>query len=142
MKTETRGRKQAVSKGEVLDALSDKQWHTAADIAEGFEVSRATVSSRVKDIATDGHTVLMGREGYKLVEPEDITDEDVARAVERMSTWMIGVVTRQAMSARPMKRLLAAARKLLPKTPDERQAVRRYLVQLTHLIDFTEIDES
>jgi len=54
---------------------------------------------------------------------------------------MIGTVTRQAMSAKPVKKLLAAARKLLPKTRDERVIVRKYLVQLTHLIDWDEADD-
>jgi biotin operon repressor len=139
---ETRGRKQVVTKGEVLDILEDKRWHTAAEIANTLDVCRATISSRVKEIATDGHIVLMGRDGYLLTSQEDITDEDAARAIERMSTWMIAVVTRQAMSAKPMKRLLMEARKLLPKTTTERNIVRKYLVQLTHLIDFTEVDEA
>jgi len=36
---------------------------------------------------------------------------------------------------------MAAARKMLPKTKDERMIVRKYLVQLTHLIDWQESED-
>ena len=140
MSDETRGRRQAVTKGEVMEMLLDKKWHTATEVAEVFDVARSTINKRVKEIAVDGHVVLMGQNGYKLTDVGDITDDDAALAVEKMSMWMIAIVTRQAMTAKPMKRLLTAARKMLPKTMQERQAVRKYLVQLTHMIDFTEID--
>ena len=70
-----------------------------------------------------------------------MTDEEAAVEIERMTNRMIEIVTRQALVAQIMKKLTGEARKLLPKTPEERQIVRKYLVQLTHLIDFQEIEE-
>ncbi len=58
-----------------------------------------------------------------------------------MTRRMVVIVDLQAIVARVMRKLAGEARKLLPKTPEERQIVRKYLVQLTHLIDFQEIDE-
>ena len=134
-------RKQAVSKQEVFAELQDGQWHSKRELASIFNVSRATVAARVKGLAEDGKAVLMGRFGYRFVEASDITGEEIAEAVQAMSQWMIGVVTRQAMAANPMKRLLKASRKMLPKSKEERQIVRKYLVQLTHLIDWNEEEE-
>lgn len=138
---ESRGRQKVLSKEEVFEVLSDKEWHSKHKIADSYGVSASTVSARVKELAEDGWAILTGVDGYLLQEPEDITDEDAARAVEKMTRWMIGVVTRQAMSAKPMKRLLGKARKLLPKSRDERTIVRKYLVQLTHLIDWQDSEE-
>lgn len=39
------------------------------------------------------------------------------------------------------KKLMVEARKLLPKNREEKRIVRTYLAQLTHLIDFAEIDD-
>jgi biotin operon repressor len=138
---ESRGRYKVLSKEEVFEALSDKEWHRKLEIAGSYGVSASTVSARVRELAEDGWAILTGVDGYRLQEPEDISDEDAARAVEKMTRWMMGVVTRQAISAKPMKRLLGKARKILPKSRDERTIVRKYLVQLTHLIDWDESEE-
>ena len=138
---ETRWRKQVVSKEEVFAELQDNKWHSKRDMANHFDVSSGTIAARVRDLAEDGKAVLMGRFGYRFVAASDITDEETAEAIQAMSRWMIGIVTRQAMTARPMKRLMTEARKMLPKSKDERQIVRKYLVQLTHLIDWNEEEE-
>lgn len=124
-----------------MGSLSDKQWHTTGEIADEHDVSIPTIGSRIKELAKDGFGILASRNGYKLVEIGDISDEDAAREIERMTNRMIEIVTRQAIVAQVMKKLTGEARKLLPKTPEERQIVRKYLVQLTHLIDFQEIEE-
>ena len=139
--SDERGRPQAVSKDAVFEALSDGDWHTKKELANDFDVCASTVASRVRELVADGWGVIVGPGGYQLVEASDITDEEAAVAVERFARYMIGTVTRQAMSAKPVKKLLAAARKLLPKTRDERVIVRKYLVQLTHLIDWDEADD-
>ena len=135
-RTKTRGRNQVLTKEEVFEDLSDKNWHNKYEIATNHDVCASTVASRVKELVADGWAILIGKNGYRFQEPEDITDEDAAQAVERMTRWMIGIVTRQAIAAKPIKRLLAQARKLLPKSREERIIVRKYLVQLTHLIDW------
>lgn len=129
------------SKEEVFDILSDKKWHTTAAMAEELGVSSPTIGNRVKGLVADGWPVLAGRNGYCLVEAEDITDEEEAREIERMMRRMVAIVMRQALVAKPMKRLAARARKLLPKSKEERGIIRRYLVQLTHLIDFQDIED-
>jgi biotin operon repressor len=130
-----------VSKESVLESFSDKQWHTTEQIANEHGVSGPTIGKRVKELVIDGFGILAGNNGYKLVEIEDVSDEEAAIEIERMTKRMVEIVTRQAIIAPMMKRLNGAARKLLPKTAEERQIVRKYLVQLTHLIDFSEIDE-
>jgi len=139
--SENRGRKQSVTKEEIFDYLSDKRWHTKLEIAASYEVCPSTVSKRIKELVIDGWGIITGSLGYMLTEPADITDEDMARAIERMVNYMVGIVARQALNAKPMKRLMAAARKMLPKTKDERMIVRKYLVQLTHLIDWQESED-
>ena len=138
---ETRGRKKSINKEEVFDFLSDKKWHTKFEVAASFGVHPSTISKRVRDLVIDGWGIMTGLKGYMLTEPTDITDEDIARAVQRMTNYMVGVVARQALNAKPMKRLMAAARKMLPKTQEERMIVRKYLVQLTHLIDWQEAED-
>jgi len=138
---ETRGRKQIIGKESILEILLDKKWHTNAEIATELDVCPATIRSRIKEIARDGYVVLMGADGYRLMNQEDITDEDAALAVATMTRWMLNIVARQAMAAKPMKRLMNEARRLLPKTAEERVIVRKYLVQLTHLIDFQDIED-
>jgi biotin operon repressor len=130
-----------LTKEEVLESLQDKEWHTTAELASEKEVSNPTIGNRIKELAKDGFGILAGRKGYKLVEIGDVTDEEAAREIERMTQRMIEIVGRQALVAKMMRRLAGEAKKLLPKTPEERQIVRKYLVQLTHLIDFQEIDE-
>lgn len=134
-------RPQVISKEEIREYLMDGEWHTKAEIANHFNVCSATIAARMFDLAKDGVSSIIGLAGYRIIEPEDITDEDTALAVERMIGYMIGTVTRQAMSSKPMKRLMAEARKLLPKTSEERMIVRKYLIQLTHLIDWQETEE-
>ena len=130
-----------VTKESVLDALSDKEWHTTSEMANTYGVSLPTIGNRVKELAKDGFGILASRNGYKLVEIGDVTDDEAALEIERMTNRMIEIVTRQALVAHVMKKLTGEARKLLPKTPEERKIVRKYLVQLTHLIDFQEIEE-
>jgi len=130
-----------LSKEEVYQYLSDKKWHTRTELAEVFAVHFSTVSNRVTELMRDGVSILIGNEGYRLTKAEDITDEDIAISVEHMVRWMVGTVARQAVSGKPIKRLLSSARKLLPKTKEEKIAIRKYLVQLTHLIDWDEADE-
>lgn len=138
---ENRGRKKIITKEEVFDFLSDKKWHTKYEIADHFDVHPSTISKRIKELVIDGWGVLTGMEGYMLTETTDITDEDMARAVQKMCNYMVGIVARQALNAKPMKRLMAAAKKMLPKTKEERMIVRKYLVQLTHLIDWQEYED-
>ena len=100
-----------------------------------------TVGKRVAALCRDGWPVLAGNSGYRLMIAEDITDAEEAQLVERMLQRMVAIVLRQALVAKPMKKLAGEARKLLPKTPEERKIVRKYLVQLTHLIDFQDIED-
>lgn len=130
-----------VSKESVLEYLSDKEWHITEEMAQEFGVSNPTIGTRIKDLAKDGFGILASRKGYKLVEVGDVSDEEAAREIERMTRRMVEIVARQALVAKVMRKLAGEARKLLPKTPEERQIVRKYLVQLTHLIDFQEIEE-
>jgi len=138
---ETRGRAKSITKEEIFDFLSDKRAHKKSEIAISFEVHPSTVAKRIKELVIDGWGIVTGSFGYLLTEPTDITDEDTARAIQRMVNYMIGIVARQALNAKPMKRLMAAARKMLPKTQEERMIVRKYLVQLTHLIDWQEAED-
>jgi len=131
-----------VSKESVLRSLKDKNWHTCSEIAEELDTSQVTVGKRVKGLVTDGFAILAGRNGYRLREPEDINDEESAREIEQMLQRMINIVLRQSLVAKPIKTLAIEARKLLPKDPEERAIVRKYLVQLTHLIDFRDLDDS
>lgn len=128
-------------KEDVLELLQDKQWHTTGEMADEMEVSRPTLGNRMKQLAEDGFGILAGHNGYKLMEIEDVTDEEAAREIEQMNQRLIAIVTRQAIVARAMKRLSREASKLLPKTPGERQILRKYLINLTRLIDFIEADE-
>ncbi len=128
-------------KEDVLDYLKDKEWHTTGEMARIMDVSKPTIGNRVKDLVRDGNGILAGKNGYKFMEVEDVTDEIAAQEIERMTQRMLEIVGRQALVAKAMKKLSIEARKLLPKTPEERQIVRKYLVQLTHLIDFQEIEE-
>lgn len=128
-------------KESVLELLGDREWHTTESMANEVEVSKRTLGRRVKELVSDGNGILAGPMGYKLMEVEDVTDEEAARDIERMSQRMMEIVMRQAIAARTVKRLAIEARRFLPKTPEERQIVRKYLMQLTHLIDFQEFDE-
>jgi hypothetical protein len=131
----------AVTKEEVYEFYKDGNWHAKSEAATYFGVSETTIKSRLRDLARDNVLLVCGNRGLKLIRPEDVTTADDAIIVEGMARWMLGVVTRQAMSAKPIKKLMSEARKLLPKSTNERQIVRKYLVQLTHLIDFQEIEE-
>ncbi len=136
-----------VTKEEIYDALGTGCWTTKRELAETFECHPRTASHRVTDLIKDGVSIINGSKGYRLVVPADINDEDeetvreTARDVEKMMRWMVATVTRQAFAAKPMKKLMTRARKLLPKDKEERMIVRKYLVQLTHLIDWEEADE-
>jgi biotin operon repressor len=135
-----RNEKKECTKENVYDHLGDKKWHTTAEMAQEFSVSLPTVGSRIKKIVKDGVGILAGPNGYKRVEKEDV-DEEVARDILKMMRRMVTIIMRQAMVAKPMKVLAKEAVKLLPKNPEERAIVRKYLVQLTHLIDFQELED-
>ena len=130
-----------LSKEDVYDYLGDKTWHTTGEMAKEFEVSNPTVGNRIKKLVSDGLGILAGPNGYKLTEKEDVDNEEAAREIEKMSRRMIAIVMRQALVAKPMKILTKEAVKLLPKDPRERAIVRKYIVQLTHLIDFQELED-
>jgi hypothetical protein len=129
-----------VTKEEVYEYLKDKQWHTKADIASDMGCGVDAIGARLKELSEDNVAILCGSDGVRFCEISDITDEDAARAIERMTAWIVGIVSRQALNAVPMKKLMAEAKKLLPKTTEEKRIVRKYLVQLTHLIDWDEAD--
>jgi|ETNvirnome_2_300_1030623.scaffolds.fasta_scaffold01903_8 biotin operon repressor len=129
-----------VTKEQVYDFLSDKEWHKRKEIARTFKVTTRTISSRMTELARDGVSLINGKDGYRFVEPDDVDDE-IAQDIERMARWVVGIVSRQALSAKPMKKLMTRARKLLPQDKEERLIVRKYLVQLTHLIDWDEADD-
>lgn len=133
-------RMQEITKEDVYDYMSDNNWHTVGDIALAQGCCKATVREKLKLLAKDKQPMISGNDGIKLVDA-DTLDEDIAREVEKMTRWMIAIVTRQALTAKPIKKLMLEARKLLPKSKEDKQTIRRYLVQLTHLIDFNEIDE-
>lgn len=137
----SRNESKECTKENVYDHLEDKRWHTTAEMAEKFAVSLPTVGNRIKKLVADGVGILAGPNGYKLTKKEDVDNEEAAREIERMLRRMISIVMRQALVAKPMKALAKEASKLLPKNPEERMIVRKYLVQLTHLIDFQEIED-
>ena len=130
-----------VTKEEVYDHLLDKEDHTKKEMAKHFDVSPSTIRIKLSELVRDGVSLISGEAGYRYVEPGDMDDEMTARAVEKMTRWIIATVARQAFSAKPMKKLMTRARKLLPKDKEERLIVRKYLVQLTHLIDWEETEE-
>ena len=136
------GRNQAVTKEEVYEYLSDSAWHTTKDIATSFMVTKTTITKRLRDLARDEVPLINGNKGYRLVRPEDVTDIDTALDIERMTGWIVGVVNRQALTARPMRGLLEGARALLPQSKEERAVVRKYLVHLTHLIDWSDVEDA
>ena len=129
---------QKVTKEEVCKELEDGNWHTKGDIAASFGVSGRTISKRVTDLIKDEVSIINGQKGLRIVKPSDVVDNDIARDIEKMTRWIIGIVTRQALSAKPMKKLMTKARALLPRDAEEKAIVRKYLVQLTHLIDWDE----
>jgi len=133
-------RTMAVTKQEVYEVFDDSQWHTKKEIAEVFGCSPKTISHRVTDLVKDGVSIINGSQGYRIITPSEV-DEESARDIEKMMRWIVASVTRQAFSAKPMKKLMTKARALLPKSKEERMIVRKYLVQLTHLIDWNEAGE-
>lgn len=135
------GRKKIISKEEVYEFLREGRWTTAAQLAAHFGVTTSTIRERVRELLRDDVPVLAGPSGYCIMKTDDVTDTDVARSIERIARYMIGTVARQAMIAKPVRRLMTEARKLLPKDQTERAIVRKYLVQLTHMIDFDDADQ-
>jgi len=127
-----------VTKEELYDFYKDGEWHTKAEAMAYFDVSESTIGKRLRDLANDGVLMVCGQYGLKLMRPGDVSTEDDAIIIESMTRWMVGIVTRQAISAKPMKKLMTEARKLLPKSDQEKMIVRKYLVQLTNLIDWDE----
>lgn len=134
------GRNEKISKEEVFEILGDGEWHRYSKLVAKTGVGRETIKKKVGKLLDDGFCIINGPAGIKLIDKDDVTEE-TAGEILAMIPWLIGMVGAMAARAVPIKSIMPAVRKCLPKTTEERKYLRSVMVRITHLIDWQEIEQ-
>ena len=136
-----RGRPQKVTKQQVYGTLEEYESITKSELAEEFDVTPATIASRLRELREDGFGVFFDKAGLFVLESVK-TNEDLER-LKHYQYQIIKTVAGLALCGKPAKKLLLESskeiRKLLSK--DERNSLAEYTSSLTRLLDYTAIAE-
>lgn len=123
-----------ISKENLFDELKDGKWHTYAALINDFDVLRKTIKRCVTYMLKDGWCIINGPKGIKLINKDDM-NEETAQEVLAMLPWIFGLVNAMSIRSIPIKKIMPAIRKCLPKTKEERQYLRSIMMRITNLID-------
>ncbi len=132
------GRKKKVYALEVHDYLNANGSCTVKALSEQFEVTRATMRKRIRELRGDGVFILHNDAGLQIV--NDINEAN-ANDVLKMGNWIIGEVVGFAKIGKTMKKPMIQVRRILKLTSAERKELKKALLQITRLIDVVEIDD-
>ena len=132
------GRKNKVYASEVHDYLNANGSCTVGKLSEQFEVTKATMRKRIRELRGDGVFILHNGDGLQIV--NDV-NEDNANDVLKMGNWIIGEVVGFAKIGKTMKKPMIQVKRILKLSKDERKELKKALLQIMRLIDVVEIDD-
>jgi hypothetical protein len=132
------GRNLKVQPGQIADFLRENGNPVPVqEIADEFDVCRATVRSRLNTLRGENKPVVPTRDG--ILYADKVTDEYRAKLVKDAVEWVVSSLRSLVGIASVEKRPLLQARKLLESAEDRKQ-IKGQLMMLTHAIDIIDID--
>ena len=118
-------------------------FHTAAGLADMFDVCKDTIKKKIKTLREDNEPIIHTTDGYILIDKEWLKDEDNAVALEQYTLWIIKTLKGLRPLANPVRPLLPQMRKTLAlnMSREERHELMSNCAKITALLAFTEVEE-
>ena len=135
------GSHKKVTAQEILDEIGNNGSLTIGELANIFDVCRATVRSRVNELREDGEGIFHNKDGLFIMKA--IVEKKDQDAFEKYLKWLLGAFKGIAKCGKVTKPLLLESKVYMREqlTKSERKVLTNYTAQVNRILSNIEFED-